>query len=189
MLVLNSGIILNNQYGSWKSLMHNVDHYIHAATRENTRKSYQSAIRHFEVSWGGFLPTTADNIARYLADHAETLSVSTLRQRTAALAQWHIEQGFPDPTKMPIVKKVLKGIRELHPQMVKQARPLQLDTLLTIVNRLDDAIENVESHSPASLMRLYRDKALLLIGFWRGFRSEELCRLEAQFIQIQQTRD
>ena len=50
---------------------------------------------------------TADNIARYLSDHAETHSISTLQQRTAAIAQWHIEQGFPDPTKTPLIKKML----------------------------------------------------------------------------------
>ncbi|SPD62701.1 protein of unknown function (plasmid) [Cupriavidus neocaledonicus] len=35
--------------------MHDVDRYLEAATRDNTRRSYQAAIRHFEVEWGGFL--------------------------------------------------------------------------------------------------------------------------------------
>ena len=79
--------------------MNKLNNYIEAATRDNTRKSYQSAIRHFELEWQGFLPATAESVARYLADYAETLSLNTLRQRLAALAQWHIEQGFSDPTK------------------------------------------------------------------------------------------
>jgi hypothetical protein len=37
-------------------------------------------------------------MARYLAAYAEQLSLNTLKHRLAALAQWHIEQGFPDPT-------------------------------------------------------------------------------------------
>ena len=48
-----------------------IDRYVEAATRENTRRSYQSAIRHFEFEWGGFLQASADAIAQYLADHAE----------------------------------------------------------------------------------------------------------------------
>ena len=44
-----------------------VEHYIRAASRENTRKSYRAAVEHYEVSWGGVLPATADNIASYLA--------------------------------------------------------------------------------------------------------------------------
>ena len=70
--------------------MSNVDKYLQAATRENTQRSYQSAISHFEIEWGGFLPATADSMARYLADHADKLSINTLKQRLAALAKWHI---------------------------------------------------------------------------------------------------
>lgn len=64
-----------------------------------------SALRHFEVEWGGVLPATADSVLRYLAHYASTLSVATLHHRLAAIANWHIEQGFPDPTKAPLVKK------------------------------------------------------------------------------------
>lgn len=83
--------------------MNKVDLYVKAATRDNTRRSYRSAIEHFEVSWGGFLPATSDSVARYLADYSETLSINTLKQRLAALAQWHIDQGMPDPTKAPLL--------------------------------------------------------------------------------------
>ncbi|MCY1303814.1 Phage integrase family protein [compost metagenome] len=33
------------------------------------------------------------------------------------------------------------------------------------------------------LLRCWRDRALLLIGFWRAFRSDELCRLRVEHIQ------
>ena len=85
--------------------MKDVERYLHAGTRENTRRSYQSAVEHFEVTWGGFLPATGDSIVRYLVDYADTLSLSTMKQRLAALAQWHINQGFPDPTKTPTVPR------------------------------------------------------------------------------------
>jgi integrase len=164
--------------------MNKVDQYIEAATRENTRRSYQSAVTHFEVTWGGFLPATADSVGRYLADHAETLSHSTLKQRMAALAQWHIDQGFPDPTKSPLVKKVLKGIRELHPSQTHQARPLQLSQLKTVVAWLDNEIKTSKAREDrASYLRSNRNKALVLIGFWRAFRSDELCRLSIENIQ------
>ncbi|MFA7554094.1 MAG: hypothetical protein WCY88_07585 [Spongiibacteraceae bacterium] len=38
--------------------------------RDNTRKSYLAAIEHFEVSWCGFFPATANSVARYLVDKA-----------------------------------------------------------------------------------------------------------------------
>jgi hypothetical protein len=106
--------------------MYDISLYVDAATRANAWRSYRSAIRHFEVEWGGFLPASADAIARCLADHAAVLSVNTLKARLAALAQWHQTQGFPAPTKTPHVRKVLKGIATLHPATEKRAKPLQL---------------------------------------------------------------
>ncbi|MBY0242341.1 MAG: site-specific integrase [Burkholderiaceae bacterium] len=165
-------------------MKHPVEKYIEAATRDNTRRSYQAAARHFEVEWGGFLPATADSVARYLADYAGKLAVNTLQQRVAALAQWHVEQGFPDPTKAPVVRKVLKGIRTLHPAQEKRARPLQLEQITQIAGWLDAAVAQAAcaGQRPAQL-RHARDRALLLIGFWRGFRGDELTRLQVEHIK------
>ena len=74
--------------------MSRVDLYLNAAERANTRRSYASAIRHFEIEWRGLLPATIDSIARYLAGHAESLSLNTLKHRLAALSRWHLEQGL-----------------------------------------------------------------------------------------------
>lgn len=165
--------------------MKKIDDYLAAATRENTRRSYLTAIRHFEVEWGGFLPATADSIARYLADHAEVLAITTLRQRLAALAQWHVTQGFPDPTKAPVVRKVLKGIQALHPAQEKQATPLQIDLLTQVVNWLDRAIELAsERQDTGRVLRHARNKAMLLLGFWRGFRGDELVRLQVEHVEV-----
>jgi len=164
--------------------MSDIERYLQAGTRENTRRSYQAAIEHFEVSWGGFLPATSDSVARYLVAHADKLSLNTLKLRLAALAQWHLSQGFPDPTKAPVVRQVLKGIRALHPAREKQAAPLPLQHLEQAIGWLDGEAGNasVRGDTPA-LLRCRRDAALLLIGFWRGFRSDELCRLDVEQIQ------
>lgn len=161
-----------------------LNQYLLAATRANTRRSYLTGIRHFEVEWGGFLPTTADSIAHYLVDHASTLSINTLKQRLAAIAQWHVEQGFPDPTKAPVVRKTLKGIRVLHPARERQARPLQIEHLKKVVEWLDRAIETARAQRDLGAeLRHSRNKALLLLGFWRGFRGDELIRLAIEHIE------
>ncbi|QSX32102.1 site-specific integrase [Shewanella avicenniae] len=161
--------------------MNEVERYIEAATRDNTRRSYQAAIEHFEVDWGGMLPTTSEQVARYLAHYADTLSHSTLRLRLAAIGQWHVSQGFVDPTKSPLVRKVFKGIREVHPARTKQAKPLAIDELAQICDYLER-----EQHSDDQLTALgaTRDKALLLMGFWRGFRGDELCRMMIDHIEF-----
>ncbi|KPA91990.1 site-specific recombinase XerC [Pseudomonas asplenii] len=166
--------------------MSELDRYLRAATRDNTRRSYQAAIEHFEVIWGGFLPATSDSVARYLAAHAGVLSINTLKLRLSALAQWHNSQGFADPTKALVVRQVFKGIRALHPVQEKQAQPLQLQHLERVVESLEQEVQAALALEDRSrLLRARRDLALILLGFWRGFRSDELCRLEVEHVVAQ----
>ncbi|PNV98466.1 MULTISPECIES: site-specific integrase [Pseudomonas] len=164
--------------------MSELDRYLQAATRDNTRRSYRAAIEHFEVQWGGFLPATAESVARYLAAYAGELSINTLRLRLSALAQWHSSQGFADPTKAPVVRQVFKGIRALHPVQEKQAQPLELQHLEQVVAWLDKEVASAAAEQrQGDLLRARRDRALILLGFWRGFRSDELCRLQIEHVQ------
>ena len=55
--------------------MTEVDRYLEAATRQNTQRSYASALRHFEIEWGGHLPATPDSVARYLAEQAPRAAI------------------------------------------------------------------------------------------------------------------
>ncbi|WP_199099487.1 site-specific integrase [Dyella sp. ASV21] len=160
--------------------------FLDAATRANTQRSYATAVRHFEVEWGGYLPATSDSVARYLAEHADKLSINTLRQRLAALAQWHADQGFADPTRTPLVRKVLKGIRALHPSIEKQAVPLQLTELGMVADWLDTAATAAERDGNfVRALQHRRDRALMLMGFWQGFRADELTRLHIEHIHLQ----
>jgi integrase len=132
------------------------------------------------------LPATAESVARYLADHAGSHAVSTLRQRLAAIAQWHISQGFPDPTKAPMVRQVLRGIRTLHPAPTRQAIPLPLVHLQQVAERLEGQANDAhQADDLAGLLRARRDQALLLLGFWKGLRSDELGRLQVEHIQVE----
>lgn len=165
--------------------MSKIDHYLHAGTRDNTRLAYQSAVRHFEIEWGGFLPATSENIAQYLVDHAGKLAINTLRQRLAALAQWHIDQGFPDPTKASLIKKILKGIQREHPAQEKQAKPFQLEQLGIVDAWLHEVIAKANaSGDRVGELRHTRNRALILLGFWRGFRGDELTRLQVEYIDV-----
>lgn len=162
-----------------------LERYLQAAQRENTQRSYASAVRHFEVSWGGLLPATADSLASYLAAHAASLSINTLRQRLAALSHWHREHGFADPTSTPLVKNALKGIKALHPARVKRAAPLQLTLVGRVSDWLDSAIVAADARGDITeSLRARRDRAMLLLGFWRGFRVDELVGLQVEHITM-----
>lgn len=165
--------------------MSQVDTYLKAAERDTTRRSYASALRHFEVEWKGFLPATQEMVARYLADYAASLSMNTLQHRLAALSRWHTTHGFPDPTKATRVRQVMKGIRTLHPAQEKRAKPLQLDVLQRVDAWLQKAAEAEQARGDhAVALRHVRDRALVLLGFWRGFRSDELVRLRIEHVDI-----
>lgn len=165
--------------------MSQVDTYLKAAERDNTKRSYASALRHFEVEWNGFLPATQEMVARYLADHATTLSMNTLQLRLAALSRWHVSHGFPDPTKAPMVRQVMRGIRTLHPSQEKRAKPLQLEALQQIDAWLNNSAADARARGDrTAALRHTRDRALVLLGFWRGFRSDELVRLRIEHIDI-----
>ena len=159
--------------------------YISAAERENTLRSYESAVRHFEEDWHGLLPATSDQVARYLADYASTLSVNTLRVRLAALSRWHSDQGFVDPTKAPLVRQVLKGIRAMHPLTEKRAKSLGIEVLEEVDQWLSMRIAEAQrADNAAALAQHTRDRSLLLLGFWRGFRSDELVNLSAENVKL-----
>jgi integrase len=162
-----------------------VERYIEAGTRENTRRSYASAVRHFETEWGGHLPATADAVARYLAAYAGKLSINTLKSRLAGLARWHADFGFFDPTHAPLVRQTLKGIQAVHAVEEKQAEPLQLSELARVLSSLEAAIVVAENRTfRAKNLCHLRDRALIALGFWRGFRGDELTRLQVEHIRI-----
>lgn len=173
--------------GNLKS-MDRVEHYLDLAESRNTKRSYAAAVRHFELEWHGLLPATPETVARYLADYAAALSVNTLKSRLAGLSRWHLDHGFADPTKSPYVARVLKGIRAAHNAAEKQARPVELLLLQQVSSWLEQQITHSMSDptAPNGLsLRRTRDQAMLLLGFWRGFRSDELTRLRVENIVVE----
>jgi len=163
-----------------------VEQYVLAADCDNTVKTYAAALRNFEEVWKGLLPATAYTVARYLAEHAETYRLSTLRLHLAALARWHADNGFADPTRSPLVHKVLRGIRAKHAVPQKRARPLQLDLLEGVSDWLLNAQASARKHGRRTeLLRRSRDRALLLLGFWRAFRSDELANMRIEEVEAQ----
>ncbi|MNQ84486.1 Phage integrase family protein [compost metagenome] len=153
------------------------DRYLRPVQRDSTQRRYQGVLRYFEQGWGACLPASGDTVVRYLVEHAETLSSSTLGLHLAALAQWHHSHGFDDPTKSAKVRQVLRNIRAQHPRLVKQAEPLSLIALERCVAGLQ---QQIASDHPVARLRAYRDQALILMGFWRAFRADELCRLRVE---------
>jgi integrase len=143
--------------------------FIAAATAPNTRRAYQSDFRHF-LAWGGHLPATPEQIARYLADHAAGLSMATLARRLAGIRTAHVERGFPDPTKGVLIRLTFRGIRRRYGAPQRRVASLRIEHLAAVVSVLGPSSRDI------------RDRALLLVGFAGAFRRSELCGIRWDWI-------
>jgi integrase len=147
---------------------HRHSQYLKAATSDNTRKAYRSAIRQFE-KWGGRLPSDRDTIVRYLLDHAEVLNSRTLDLHLTAISQWHHVQGLTDPVATPLVRKTMDGIRRIHGRPKRKAKALRLEHLTVMLAHLRQLPDSKKK---------YRDIALLLTNFFGAFRRSELVSIQ-----------
>src|SRR5436309_3744989 len=84
-------------------LLEAVAGYVRDSLAENTRRSYQSDLRHFEL-WGGSFPASPETVAAYLAAHADRLSITTLVRRLAALSKAHQARGLSNPIRSELVR-------------------------------------------------------------------------------------
>lgn len=147
-----------------------VEHFIRESLSENTRKAYRSDLAHF-TDWGGSLPATAEMVARFLADHADTLAPASLARRVATLSKVHEANAWPNPCRSEIVRATMRGIKRAKGTAQDQARPLLRGDLFILLDALGD--------DPRAL----RDRTLLLIGWAGGFRSSELIGLDVADVE------
>jgi integrase len=148
--------------------------FVAAATAENTQRAYQSDLRHFLAS-GGLLPATPEQVARYLADHAATLSMATLARRVVGIRAAHVARGFADPTDSELVRLTFRGIRRTFGQPQRRVAALTIDQLANIIGSLGGSSKDI------------RDAAILLIGFAGAFRRSALVAIDRGDVQIHET--
>lgn len=147
--------------------------YIQAATSDNTRKAYQSDVLHF-INWGGALPTDINTLLKYLHEHAETHNHRTLSRRLTAIKNWHLYQGFSDPTSHPLIRKTLTGIKNTHGKPRDKAPALTVENLRSIIQTLN----------PENDLMDCRNNALVQIGYFGAFRRSELVAIQWEHIQF-----
>ena len=143
-----------------------VNHYVNCSISRSTIRAYAADLSHFRA-WGGKIPSSPEQLARYLAEQAQRLKISTLKRHVAAIASAHHARTLPSPSTSPLVKNTLRGIGRAHGCQQKQAHPL-------LPAMLRELIKECKTFSNAQNTR---DRALLLVGFSGGFRRSELCAL------------
>jgi integrase len=144
--------------------------FLAAATAPNTRRAYESDVRHF-IARGGRIPATSEQVARFLAERAGSLSVATLARRLAGIRAAHVERGFPDPTKGELIRLTFRGVRRKHGKPQRRVAPLTIEHLTAVISALGNSTRDI------------RDRALLLIGFAGAFRRSELSGIQYGWIR------
>ena len=124
-------------------------HFIEAATAPNTRRAYDSDLKHF-LDWGGSLPASPDVVARYLAAHATTHAVATLARHLVAIRRAHALHGLPDPVRSELVRLTFRGIRRAHGRPQRRAAALLAEEMAAIVASLGDSL-----YQPAECLTLW----------------------------------
>ncbi|WP_444922162.1 site-specific integrase [Microbulbifer sp. CnH-101-G] len=147
-----------------------IQKYLSAATSDNTRRAYRSAIRQFE-KWGGRLPTDGSTLVRYILGRAEELNPRTLDLHLTAIGQWHQYQGMLNPITDPLVQKTMRGVRRTHGKPKQKSKALGLQHIATMTRHL--------RNQPSS-RKSARDLALILVGFFGAFRRSELVAIQVE---------
>lgn len=154
-----------------------IKNYLSQSKSNNTKKSYAADWVQFSAwcSEHNFpaLPSTPETIARYLADMAGELKVSTLQRRLAAINAMHRQKGIQTfSTRNEPLHSVWQGILRQHGTAPKAKVPTLVDDIRAMMDNL-----------PAGLLGV-RDRALLLVGYAGALRRSELVGLDVQDVEF-----
>ena len=82
--------------------------YLVASYAESTKESYAGDVAHFK-RWGGRIPATATQIAKYVAAYAGKLAYATIQRRLAGIHREHLARGYRSPVRTELVRATMKG--------------------------------------------------------------------------------
>lgn len=151
------------------------------------KTQYGRTLLHYIQSQSRDLPALAYEVCVYLADCYVCDGGVRIDHALAALGRWHQDNDFPDPTTCPSVIALAGQIRRgLRPRV-----SLQLPPSIADVMYLADAHErrfcretppNAECDEVGRSIRYSglvarRNRAILLIGFWFGLTTLQVCKL------------
>ncbi len=150
-----------------------------AARSANTRRAYAADWKHF-TAWCNqhalhALPAPPGTIAIYLSTYAESLAVATLSRRLVAISERHRAIGHPPPIAHPLVAETWEGIKR------RAAADGRTTTAKAPI--LPSDLRHMLAHLRSGTLGI-RDNALLLLGWYGGFRRSELVALNLEDISF-----
>ena len=111
----------------------------------------------------------------YLTHLSSFCKFSTLKRRLASIKVIHKIKGHYLDTKHPIITENLLGIKRVHGVKQKSKKPLLINDLKLIINKINEEKNEIKK---------FKNKSLILIGFAGGFRRSELVSIEYEDIDF-----
>ena len=135
----------------------------------NTLRAYKADYKDF----AGFcyknglkpMPSEPKIISLYLTYLSKSCKFSTLKRRLASISVIHKLSGHYIDVKHPMITENLMGIKRIKGSHQKAKKPILIHDLKLIVNVID---------KDKNEKNIFKNRALILIGFAGGFRRSEL---------------
>lgn len=135
----------------------------------STRKAYEADVKAF-CAWCrdrglSCLPASPETVSVYIAALREgQYSPATIARRLASISTYHQVAGYESPTRHPVVRAVLSGLRRSASSQ-RRVNALSVEDVRRMVLATDKGLLGI------------RDRALLLVGFASAMRRSEVCSL------------
>ncbi|SDN80972.1 tyrosine-type recombinase/integrase [Pseudomonas jinjuensis] len=143
------------------------------------------------------LPTLSYEVCLYLSDNFGLIDSKQMSFTLSALGHWHKENNFPDPTASPSVIELLRQIKCRTPRQTCPSLqlPISINDVIYLSelygrqfspemalgeDRRDNETRKVSSPAFIAL----RNRAILLIAFWFGLATREVCKLTKDDLHI-----
>lgn len=154
-----------------EELKRSVADYKKQSKAKNTKRAYKSQwsgfVRFCESIQADSLPASVSTVECYFAALADAgASMRTIKQAKSAISFAHVCQRVFDPVSDPEISHLLQGIERGTGKPVKKKKAILRDDLTAMVSRLPQTAKGK------------RDKAILLAGWFGGFRRSELAGLD-----------
>lgn len=144
--------------------------YVTRSRSDATMHAYRGDLEQFTAWCAGrhrsALPATPETVAEWVAEMAGEWRASTIARRLAGVSVAHQLAGYESPTRSPLVRRVLEGVRRTIGTAPDQHAPAGIGEVRRMVAKID----------PGTLAGA-RDRALLLVGFALAARRSELVAL------------
>ena len=129
------------------------------------------------------MPADYETVRNYLVYLSKGIrrdyKLNTIKRRIASISYMHSQNKILFDSRNPIIKKQMDTIKRSLKGKLEQTAPLLFIDLVKIIDFIDEEIKK----NSQKLIN-YRDKSIILIGWFGAYRRSELVGLNIENIEI-----